>query len=686
MKAFTFIRHIALWVAIVAGAATVKSQVNTDQTINVGRNAMYFEDYVLAIQYFNRAIMSKPYLAWPYFYRSIAKLNLEDYEGAAADASRAIELNEFITDAYEVRGVANHNLGDTRAAIADYSRALRQLPDNRQLTFNLAMAMTEVEDYAAADSVFERLLTRNPGYENGYLGRATLNLHRGDTVGAERDMRKVLAINQSSYNAHVMLADVNMRRGREMFDTVAVHLDAAIRLQPLTAGLYVNRAYIRYSLNDWYGAMADFDHALELDANNKQALFNRGLLEMEVNDYDRALRDFSSLLNDDPTDVRSRYNRAAIYMQQQNWKGALEDVKYVIEAFPDFPTGYQMRSEIYRRQGNMAAAAADSDRGRAITQRLKPGQKTVEGKQANKPDDKELSPEDLVSKQFASLLTSDDNTDLRTEFNNSDIRGRVQDRNLSIDTEPAVELTYYSSPTELKPDTYYIKEVDDLNETRALRHKVQVSTNVPNLTDPDIIDRHFKSIDYYNSYIATHTPRAVDYLGRALDFLTVRDYEAALRDLDRALALTPDYAPAYMLRAQTRTHMLDGNITPQTSVGPNAAPTPSAAAQDALRHHNIDLIIDDLNRVIALSPRNPYALYNKGNMLIRQGNLSQAIEAFNAAIDLKKDFGEAYFNRGYVQLRQGNRTAGVADLSKAGELGIVAAYNLIKRIARTNQQ
>ena len=69
-------------------------------------------------------------------------------------------------------------------------------------------------------------------------------------------------------------------------------------------------------------------------------------------------------------------------------------------------------------------------------------------------------------------------------------------------------------------------------------------------------------------------------------------------------------------------------------------------------------------------------------MLIRQGNLNQAQELLNQAIELKPDFGEAYFNRGFVHLRSGNRAVGVADLSKAGELGIVAAYNLIKRISK----
>lgn len=47
----------------------------------IGRNALYFEDYVLSIQYFNQVINAKPYLSDPYFYRGLAKINLDDFQG-----------------------------------------------------------------------------------------------------------------------------------------------------------------------------------------------------------------------------------------------------------------------------------------------------------------------------------------------------------------------------------------------------------------------------------------------------------------------------------------------------------------------------------------------------------------------------------------------------------------------------
>ena len=82
------------------------AQINTERVMAIGRNALYFEDYVLSIQYFNQVIGAKPYLADPYFFRGLAKINLDDYPGAESDCSEAIERNPFVVNAYQVRGLA----------------------------------------------------------------------------------------------------------------------------------------------------------------------------------------------------------------------------------------------------------------------------------------------------------------------------------------------------------------------------------------------------------------------------------------------------------------------------------------------------------------------------------------------------------------------------------------------------
>ena len=107
--------------------------------MSVGRTALYFDDYVLSIQYFNQVINAKPYLAEPYFYRAVAKLSLEDYRGAEQDCSNSINRNPFVVNAYQVRGLARVYQGHYDEAIGDFREGLRLDPDNRALRHNLIL-------------------------------------------------------------------------------------------------------------------------------------------------------------------------------------------------------------------------------------------------------------------------------------------------------------------------------------------------------------------------------------------------------------------------------------------------------------------------------------------------------------------------------------------------------------------
>lgn len=647
------------------------AQVNTDQVVNIGRNAMYFEDYVLAIQYFNQAIASKPYLAQPYFYRSIAKINLDDYDGAEADASRAIELNPWLSDAWEVRGVARQNIGKDSLAILDYDKALELLPRNRQILFNKAMAQLEIKKYEEADTTFNKIIEYYPLFENARLGKSRLLLETNDTVSALDEISKALDINPKSFNAYAMRADIRMHRGKEYFKDALADLDSALRLQPRNAGLYVNRAYMKYTQEDYFGAMADYDYALELEPYNRMALYNRALLNAEVSAFDRALLDFDKVIQLDPGDVRSRYNRSIILARKHQFKQAIEDINYVIADSPDFPTGYYMRAQYYKQWGKTAAANADLRRADMLNKELRPDDY---GKVDMVNNNNQATAEEINKQRFATLLTVDDNTDIKREYNNTSIRGKVQDNNIAIELEPIVEIVYYSSPTELNPDTYYIKEVAELNDTRILRNIVMVTDRVAILKDENIIAKHFRSIDDYNSYLSTHEARAIDYIGRAMDFITVRNYQAAITDLTRAINLTPMFAPAYMLRAQANIRKLSTvNIGNEVN---------DYNTRVGLERKTYDDILDDLDKAVSLMPQSPYPLYNRANVLALMGQYDRAIADYDRAINLKANYGNAFFNRGYCRLKVGVYDAAIVDLSKAGELGVVSAYNLLKRIRK----
>lgn len=665
-------------ILILLNCVSAAGQINTDQVMDVGRNALYFEDYMLSIQYFNRVIEAKPYLARPYFFRSIAKLNLDDYRGAEEDATAAIERNPYIADAYEVRGVALQNQGKTAEAIADYDKALQQLPGNRGIMFNKALAQEELGQLDEASTTFDELIANYPGFDNAYVARARISTERGDTVSAMSDLQKAIEINKNNAQAYVMRADISIKSDKN-YRSALDDINEAIRLQPRYAGLYINRAYLRYNLDDYFGAMDDYDYALVIDPVNSTAYFNRGLLRAEVNDNDRALEDFTQVLRIDPNDMRARYNRAMIYSAKNEYQKAIDDLQLVSEAFPEFSAPIFAQFELYDRMGDRRNAMRAYDKARELARKeavayshsdTTSQQTDSDAGSAN--NDTGTDPAEIFANKFTTLITIDAPVDEEREYNNKNIRGKVQDRNVNISLEAPFFLSYYSEATELSPSTYYMREADEINTARSLRFILQITNSTPQLSDETTISRHFNSIEYYNSWLATHTPRAIDYFGRAMDQFTLRNYSAAIEDLDRAIAMTPDFSLAYFLRAGARSLLYsnpDDNLPGDELIN------------SGMRHASMASVIDDYNTFITLSPLDPFAHFNLGNIYAEAGSLVDALEQYTKAIELKSDFGEAFYNRGYVYFRLGNREAGTADLSRAGELGILPSYILLKRMS-----
>lgn len=659
-------------------------QINTEQVLRVGQNALYFEDYMLSIQYFNQVISAKPYLAQPYFFRAIAKYNLEDYRGAEEDATLAIERNPYITNAYEVRGVSRQNMGKFSEAIEDYTKALSLLPNNRGIMFNKALAEEEMKDYGTARETYSSLLKTYPRFANGYVGRAKLNLAAADTTAAIADLDKALELDKDIVNAYILRADIAIKT-RHNYKSALDDMNEAIKLQPKEPGFFINRAFLRYNLDDYFGAMADYDYAISLDNLNTVAYFNRGLLRAEVHDRDRAILDFSKVLQMNPDDYRALYNRAMLYKETGNYNAALKDLDRVVDAFPDFEGVLFSRFQIYDLMGKKKEAEKDYNKAVALSKKTPVRIQDPDSKDSSENGGTETSegkgaPDALVAKRFSSLLTVENNRDVEREFNDKSIRGRVQDRNQPVELRSIFLPSYYASTSELKETPYYIKEVDDINNTHALRYLLQITDFDAPLTDEDEIRKHFESIENYNRIIETGNPRAIDYFGRGMDYLTIRNYSAAIADFTNAIKETPDFAISYLLRSVARHKNL---IAEQ-----NSASGETASTKDDFTPANIKIratigeITADLDTLISLSPRMPFAYYNKGVVLAEAGDLTSALSLFNTAVELKPDFGEAYYNIGYIYMKLGQREKGVEALSRAGELGILPSYNLLKRMGR----
>lgn len=641
--------------AALYAAAPAKAQVNAEQVMLIGRNVLSMEDYMLAIQYFNQAIKAKPYLADPYYWRALAKLQLEDYKGAEADCSLALERNKFKSEAYKLRGFARQYLGRTEEAVRDYDAGLEYYPLDRWFLYYKALAQTELERYAGADSTFTTLLRAYPAFEDAYAARANSMIQRGDTVQALADLDKALSIQKNLMSARMMRAQIEANQKR--WGDALADINEALRLEPQDASLYINRAFLRYNDDDWFGAMSDYNYALELEPDNTAARFNRALLRYETRDLPRAEEDLTAVLELDPKNFHARYNRGLVLLEQKRAREALADFEDVAKRFPRYYTVYYAIAECKRQLGDLRSAGANMRKADALVEGYvanpvknpldKPAIAAGSGNDRGSERDAEES-ETEVMERFNRLVTVAANSGEKLSYNERS-RGKVQDRSLRIEPEGEYFFAFSDSPTELRSMFNWFRELDNLNQNR-VTPKTIFLTNRSTPSDSASIAGTFRIIDELSASMRERTtPRAVDYLTRGVAYSTVKNYESAIADLTRAVELDPRFTVAYFARAC-------------------AYGSDSRAA------------ITDLDKALQLNPKLIYAWYNKGLIYLREHDYTSALQCFNEAIAINPSFGEAYYNRGLVYLQIGNKQHAFADLSKAGELGVMPAYPLLKRM------
>lgn len=655
------IRRTAIVIlTLICAVAYASAQINTERTIQVGRNALYFQDYPLAIHHFNQVIDAKPYLPEPYYLRAIAKYSLDDYVGAEADAAIAAEINPFLPDAWEVRAVAMQSLRKYDEAIAYYDRALELLPYNRQMLFNKALAQEAAGKFDSADSTFTKLLSYFPGFDGGYVGRAQLNIERGDTLAAVTDLNKALEINANSVAALTLRSALNRWSPR----AALADMERAVKLQPDRTYLRINRAVARYNVHDFEGALDDFDYVLEQEPTNYTALFNRAMLRTQIKDNDRALSDLNRALQLKPNDVRARFNRALVLADKRQWEAALADANAIVEAYPQMYAGYALRSQIHNDAGNQAQARADYNRAMQIAETTAPSP------ELNTEKDSEPTKEDTINK-FKTLLTINDEESASTQtFNADGLRSKKPVKKSAIEPQPIFQLSYYTSD-ENQASGVYDSEIESLNSAQVLPYVVFLTNNLPSNTRESDVARHLESIQRIEALIKSGKATALDYFAIAMDHFTIMDYTAAIADLNTLISKQPDFAPAYLMRAAARYRQRQSN---QGQILTHAD-LATLNAEAALASQQI---FADLDLALNYNPRMAVAHYNKGVLLLQMGANNDAIKAFSDAISIDPTLGAAYFNRGYILFSQGNHSEAVRDVSQAGQLGIRTAYSMLR--------
>ena len=153
----------------------------------------------------------------------------------------------------------------------------------------------------------------------------------------------------------------------------------------------------------------------------------------------------------------------------------------------------------------------------------------------------------------------------------------------------------------------------------------------------------------FNEVINSDTKSVDGYFWRATTKKEFGDLHGAMKDYNEAIALNPKYAAAYFER---------GNI--------------KFSLQDYYGS------IEDYSKSISLDDSNIQAYLKRGQAKHMVEAYEDAINDCTKILEMNPENVDAYYLRGVLRIEHGQTVEGCLDLSKAGELGDIRAYDMIK--------
>ncbi len=209
---------------------------------------------------------------------------------------------------------------------------------------------------------------------------------------------------------------------------------------------------------------------------------------------------------------------------------------------------------------------------------------------------------------------------------------------------------------------------------RLISRQFYLSPGLPAGSDNELSRQIFSFADDISQQIKSGKERPIDRLALGVAQTMLKNFRRLYRISTLQSALTKDLPwhiwlvdlPAMRNRKQMQ--LLTATVRTNHFLDRRAQ---AAALQEA---------ISDYDMAISLNPRLVFAWFNKGNIYYSAGDYTSAMQCFSEALKIDPEFGQAYFNRGLAYLQSGNKSQAFSDLSKAGELGILPSYNILKRM------
>ena len=281
--------------------------------------------------------------------------------------------------------------------------------------------------------------------------------------------------------------------------------------------IYISRGFVKCKMEDYEGAIADFDKVIELNPKYVAAYNNRGVAKNAIGDYEEAIADFDKAIELEPNRAFAYGSRGAAKGAMGDYKGAIADYDKAVELGPKNAIAYGSRGFAKSEIEDYKGAIADFDKAMTLDPRHADFYKEKIQNIKNEIYKRSPSKFKMKDKKMTEL-------DLGAFFKSErgDYKGAIADLDKVIELDPKYGPAYCSRGSAKYSLGNYEEAVADLDKA------MELGLN-----------------------------HALAYHNRGITKVEIGDYRGAIADFDRAMELNPKNAGLYRELINTTREELD---------------------------------------------------------------------------------------------------------------------------------
>jgi tetratricopeptide (TPR) repeat protein len=529
-------------------------------------------------------------------------------------------------------------------------------------------------------------------YAYALRGQALIEIYKYDQ--ALEDLNSSIKIEKTSYFPFYQRG--MLKYYTKDYNGAIKDYNTSIKLEPKYADNYVQRGLVKHKLRDYQGAIDDYSRAIDLDSEHIYAYVNRGISKSYLENYDGGISDCSKAISIYPNYAYGYFNRGVIKFYIGDYTDAIVDLSKSINLYPNYENAYLIRGDVKSELKDYRGALLDYSKSTDIRSTAYSNKKIGDANKNLKNYKEAIVNYDKALELFTNYPDALLERGI-CKSNIDDIKGAKEDFSKVIELDPENAYAYYlmgdisigeeavkyfSKLIEVFPEYGYsykyrgiayreIKKYE--NAISDYKKAMELEPSLTSIILEEIGDTYFEQKKYndaiaeYTRVIKSDTKRLVVYFQRARAKSNLGDEKGAIGDYRALLSMEKE------------------------------SPNPDGFLWGTVYNNmgNCYLNLDDIKKAekylkiaLKLEPGENYIWGSLSQLYFKKGDYQKCIDSANESIKIylnnsstakSEEPGFPYYIRAMASIKLGkNKEQSCLDLSKAGELGYVKAYDEIK--------